>query len=183
MGGVEFYIYNDELWCKSGDKNFIVDESCTEVVSYILDKVRTCYPKAYAALEKCYAKSSPNPRYYQFLMARRFCKCCFSPLDTTSYDIGDLGSMNFEKVPCPLRGECSYEGCICMPQFDSHLSRAELRVMRMLYEGYSKEAIAETLFVSPGTVKNQIKNAYLKLGVHSEAEFVKYANEHNLFNQ
>ena len=118
-------------------------------------------------------------------MARRFCKCNFSPLDATTYDVDEFNGkrVNFEKVLCPLRGECAYEGCICMPVFDKNLSKAEMRVMRLLYEGMSKEEIGETLFVSPGTVKNQIKSAYLKLGVHSEAEFVKYANDNNMFNQ
>lgn len=185
MGRIEFYIYEDELWCKTSDgKNYAVDESNTDVVSYILNKVRVCYPKAYAALEKCYSKSSANARYYQYLMARRFCKCNFSPLDPTSYDMDSQSErVNFEKVPCPLRGECSYEGCICSPQFDRNLSKAELRVMRLLYDGMNKEEIGEALYVSPGTVKNQIKSAYLKLGVHSRAEFVKYANDHNMFNQ
>ena len=187
MGGLEFYIYEDELWCKSDDgKNFAIDESCTEVISYILNNVRARYPDAYKALEKCYQKSAMNVSYYQYLMARRFCRCNFACLDATSLDVVDVrrdGVFNFEKVACPMRGECLYEGVICLPRFDSSLSKAEERVMRLWYQGKSKEDIGRELFISPGTVKNHIKNAYLKLGVHSEAEFVKYAEEHHLFNQ
>ena len=186
MGGLEFYLYEDELWCKSDDgKNFIVDESCTEIISYILNNVRARYPEAYKALEECYEKSALRQQYYQYLMARRFCRCNFGTLDATSFDVEDIGrdgAFNFEKVPCPLRGECKYDHKICMPKFNGSLSKAEERVMRLWYEGKSKEEIGEMLFVSPGTVKNHIKSAYLKLGVHSEAEFVKYANEHNLFS-
>ena len=37
MEGLEFYMFEDELWCKTSDgKNFIVDESHTELVKYIL---------------------------------------------------------------------------------------------------------------------------------------------------
>ena len=186
MAGLEFYTFEDELWCKSDDgENFIIDETQTEIVSYILNGVRARYPEAYKALEKWYQKSALNASYYQYLMARRFCKCNFGCLDATEKDVTDIkrdGTFNFEKVPCPLRGECPLEGIVCNPKFDSTLSKAEERVMRLWYEGRSKEEIGEELFVSPGTVKNQIKSAYLKLGVHSEAEFVKYAKEHNLFS-
>ena len=185
MVGLEFYIFEDELWCRSADgRNFLVEETCTEIISYILNNVRERYPEAYKALEKWYMKSAVNTRYYQYLMAKRFCKCNFANLDTTREDVQSIGcdgAINFEKVCCPMRGECPYEGVVCMPKFDTRLSPAEKRVMRLFYEGKEKEEIGELLFVSPGTVKNQIKSAYLKLGVHSRPEFVKYANDNNIF--
>lgn len=47
MEGLEFYMFEDELWCKTSDgKNFMVDETHTELVKYILEKVRACYPEA-----------------------------------------------------------------------------------------------------------------------------------------
>lgn len=183
--GMEFYIYEDELWCKSDDgQNFQVDEEHTDIIAYILNNVRARYPEAYESLEKCYQKSALNIQYYKYLMARRFCKCNFGNLDSTEKDLENVrndGVFNFEKVGCPLRGECPFDGKICMPKFDSSLSKAEYRVMKLFFDGKTKEEIGEELFVSPWTVKNQIKNAYYKLGVHSAAEFMKYANEHNLF--
>ena len=185
MAGLEFYTIEDELWCKSSDgRNFIVDESCVELVSYILNNVRAKYPGAYKALEECYKDSALNARYYQYLMARRFCKCCFATLDTTKKDVESIshdGAFHFEKVPCPMRGECPYEGTICMPKFDSTLSAAEERVMRLWYEGLDKDEISKKVFISPGVVKLHVKSAYLKLGVHSKDEFVKYADDNNLF--
>lgn len=185
MVGIEFYTYDDELWCKTRDgKSFIVDETKTDVVSYILNNVRAMYPEAYSALEQLYSKSSLNVPYYRYLMARRFCKCNFSNLDTTMEDIDDENVdavFHFEKVSCPMRGECSHEGIICCPKFNSSLSKAEKRVMKLWYKGLPKEEIGRILFLSPGTVKNHIKSAYVKLGVHSSAEFVRYANEHQLF--
>ena len=185
MAGLEFYMFDRELWCKRSDgRNEIVDETKTELIQYILENVRECYPDAYKALEKHYSQSSANISYYQYLMARRFIKCNFSQLDATSFDIEDVqedGKFNFEKVECPMRGECPYEGVICSPKFNSKLSPAELRVMKPFYEGRSKEEIAEMLFISPGVVKLHIKNSYLKLGVHEKAEFIRYAQEKNLF--
>ncbi len=185
MAGLEFYMFEQELWCKRSDgTNEIVDETKTDLVQYILGIVRECYPEAYKALEEHYQKSSVNIRYYQYLMARRFVKCNFSKLDTTSLDIEDVeenGIFNFEKVECPMRGECPYEGVICGPKFNSKLSPAELRVMKLFYKGDSKDDISRSLFISPGVVKLHIKNAYRKLGVHEKSEFIRYAQEHNLF--
>ena len=64
-------------------------------------------------------------------MVRRFCKCNFGELDNTSRDIDKKGGFNFERVKCPMRGECKYEGIICNPQFNSRISDAEMRVMRL----------------------------------------------------
>ena len=50
------------------------------------------------------------------------------------------------------------------------------------YCGKDKDEIAENLFLSPHTVKNHIKSAYCKLGIHEKSEFIKYANAHNLFS-
>ena len=187
MAGLEFYMIEEELWCRTDDgRNFLFDESCVELVSYILNNVRARYPKAYKAMEEYYKKSSLNVHYYQFLIASRFCRCNFATLDTTVRDVESIsrdGSFHFEKVACPLRGECPFEGVICMPQFDSTLSKAEQRVMKLFYEGRTKEQIGKKLYISPGTVKNHIKSAYLKLGVHSKDEFVKYAYENNLFSK
>lgn len=46
MGEIEFYMFEDELWCKTSDgKNFIVDESHTELVKYILERFVHAIPK------------------------------------------------------------------------------------------------------------------------------------------
>jgi len=187
MEGLEFYVFEDELWCKTtSGKNFIVDETKTELVKYMLEKIRNRHPEAYSALEAIYQSSSPNQQYYQYLLMRRFCKCNFCSLDATVYDVEDVdadGKFNFEKVECPMRGECPYEGVICMPKFNSNLSAAELRVMEQLYRGKSEQEAAKELFLSPNTVHQHVKSAYVKLGIHRLADFVQYANKNNLFNK
>lgn len=186
MVGLEFYVFEDELWCKTSDgRNFVVDETKTELVKYILEIVRSRYPEAYKTLEEIYAKSAHNQSYFQFLMARRFCKCNFCRLDTTEFDVEDVdseGKFNFEKVECPMRGECSYEGVICMPKFNSKLSTAEKRVMEVLYRGASEQEAARELYLSPHTIHQHVKSVYVKLGVHKLSEFIAYANKNNMFN-
>lgn len=183
MEKLEFYIYENELWCKYADgRNEQVTESDTELIGEMLGLIKDHYPTAYKALEKEYQKSAANPRYFQWLIVRRFCKCNFGKLDTTKLDMEDSGRLNFEKVECPLRGECKFEGVICFPTFNTKLSEAEMRVMRLVYNGASKEDIAELLYLSPNTVKNHIKSVYCKLGIHEKAEFIQYANRNHLFS-
>ena len=181
---IEFYQYNDELWFKTNDgRNQALSEHDTEIIQKLINSIREHYPSAYRALEAEYQKSLPNTSYYQYLIARRFCKCNFGKLESTAYDIESSGKFNFEKVECPLRGECKYEGVICCPRFNTKLSEAELRVMKLVYEGVSKDEISTRLFISQYTIKNHIKSVYLKLGIHDQIEFVRYANDNNLFNE
>ncbi len=184
MNDLEFYIFEDELWCMFPDgKNKLVTDKDTALVKDILDRIRECYPSAYKALAKCYEKSAHNTPYFQFLMANRFCKCNFGELDNTHRDVDSKGRFNFERVKCPMRGECKYEGIICCPKFNSKISDAEMRVMEMVYKGSSNDDIADKLYLSPYTVKNHIKSVYIKLGIHEKSEFIQYAHRNNLFDE
>ena len=178
----EFYIYNDELWYITADgRNSKLTEQDTEVISGLLTMIAEMYPDAYKALQDEYSRSAVNVPYYQFLMVRRFCKCNLGKLDNTKIDLAN-GSFSFERVACPLRGECKREGIICCPKFNTRLSEAELRVMRLVYDGLDNDEIAARLFLSPHTVKNHIKSAYSKLGIHEKAEFIKYADKNEIFS-
>lgn len=176
----EFYIYNNELWCMTAESNRVVTEQDTELISMMIERIREQYPEAYQALEKAYAKSRMNVPYFQFKIVNRFCRCNFGELDCTKEDITNEG-FNFEKVTCPMRGECALEGIVCMPKFNTKISDGEMRVMRLVYEGLDIPTIAEQLYLSPNTIKNHIKSVYRKLGIHEKADFIRYANTNKLF--
>lgn len=179
---IEFYIFNEELWYITEDgTNQVLSEHNTDIIQKMIVAIRERYPEAYESLSKEYQRSALNVPYYQFLIVRRFCKCNFGKLDTTKYDIDNLGRFNFERVECPLRGECKFDGVVCFPKFNSKLSPAEERVMILIYQGLSKEEVGEKLSLSPNTVKQHVKSAYCKLGVHDKGEFVKLAKDNNLF--
>ena len=182
MVDLEFYIYEDELWCMSPNgKNEQVTEHNIELVKDMLSKIREFYPKAYDGLAKWFQKSSHNVPYFQYLIVDQFCRCNFGKLDSTTKDVDSKGKFNFEKGYCPIYGRCSYANVVCNPKFNSRISDAEMRVMKMIYEGCNNEEIADRLYLSPHTVKNHIKSVYIKLGIHEKSEFIQYAYRNNLF--
>lgn len=179
--GIEFYTFEDELWYRTPDGHTErLTERHNDVVALVLDKIEQFYPKAYVALSKEYERCVANLSLYRFRMVQRFCKCNFGNIDNIA-DIDGYGRMRLECVPCPLRGECRMEGVICRPEFDSQLSDSEHRVLRLWYQGMSKEEIAEQLYLSIHTVNNHIRNAFARLGIHEKAEFFRYAEANNLF--
>lgn len=182
MNGIEFYAFDSEVWYLTSDgRNERLDETKSEVIAALIERMMECYPEAYRALEKRYYKSAMNVSYYRYLIVKRFCKCNFGNLDTHEVDCWNT-SFKFEKVSCPLRGECQYEGVVCMPKFNTQLSTRELEVMHLVYDGYSNEEVAERLYLSPFTVKNHVKSVYAKLGIHEKSEFVQYANKNKVFS-
>ena len=52
------------------------------------------------------------------------------------------------------------------------LSRQELRVLHLLVSGQTYAEMAETLIVSPNTIKTQVSSIYRKLGVNRRAEAI-----------
>ena len=182
MEDYEFYTIDGDVWYITSDgRNERLDESKEDVITMLIERMMECYPEAYKALSECYQKSAMNVSYYRYLIVRRFCKCNFGRLDTAEFDCKPSCSFCFEKVQCPLRGECKYEGIICLPRFNTQLSKKELQVMKLIYEGSSNEQVAERLYLSPFTVKNHIKSVYAKLGIHEKSEFIQYANKNNVF--
>ena len=178
---IEFYILDNDVWYICDNKNEPLTEKDSHVIKTVLNKIREFYPEAYRSLCTEYQKSSANDSWYYYLIVRRFIKCNFGKLDTTRIDIDN--GVNFEKVECPLRGECKLEGIVCQPKFNASLSVSEDRVMRLVCEGLGNDEISEKLCISPNTVKTHIQSSFVKVGVHSRAEFVKYANDNNLYER
>ena len=174
----ELYQYEGELWVnENGQQQKVVEGSV--FVDDMYNEISNNYPKALECLMTMYREAAINTTYYRFLIVRRFCKCNFAILDN-NLDI-ENGVFHFEHIPCPLRGECRGENVVCHPEYNSTISPAEERVLELLYKGFKVEEIAEKQYLSIFTVKNHIKHAYRRLGIHSEAEFIRYAQTHNLF--
>ena len=180
---IEVYSFEDDVWYRTPDnKHLKLTEADRDFVSHIIRKIQEFYPKAYERLNHIYSRCSSNLPYYQYKIVWRFCKCNFGNIDNIN-DLSCYGRMNFEHVACPLRGECSSEGVICHPEFNSKISDAEMRVLKMVYDGFSNDEISDMLCLSVHTVKNHIRNAYNRIGIHEKAEFIKYAKDNKLWQE
>ncbi len=62
----------------------------------------------------------------------------------------------------------------------SPLSERETELLRLVAKGFSFEAVAEVLCISPHTVVTHVKNIYRKLAVHSRGEAVHEARQMGL---
>ena len=182
MQAIEFYTTpeGEVTLREQGKAERQLKETDTEFIQAILASVREYYPQAYDALMELYSKSLPNKAYRDFLAVRRFIKCNFGVYDN-EIDVDCLGNFHFEFVSCPLRGECKFDKILCQPKFNSKLSDRQLEIMRLCYDGVSDAEIAERLFISINTVANHRKASFRKLGVHSMAEFNRYAAVNDLF--
>ena len=58
------------------------------------------------------------------------------------------------------------------------LTPRERQVLRLLAEGSNAASIAQTLVISPTTVRKHIQNTLKKLGVHTTLEAVAYCSRH-----
>lgn len=182
LRNIEFFTYEQEVWIREADGSTRkLMENDYDTVRSVIEYISTFYPKAYKALADEYKAMSFNMPFYRYRIASRFIRCNFAQLDSTPDIDGNMRS-TFEYIPCPLRGECKHENVICRPAFDHQLSPAEVRVMRLVYEGLNEADIAERLRLSPYTVHTHVRNAYSRLGLHCKAEFVKYAAANNIFS-
>lgn len=182
MRPIEFYTFEDEVCFRTEDGNSgQLTEDSRDVVCFMNNQIKELYPDAYKKLSKLFDKLSVSPRLHQYRVVKRFCKCNFGEIYQSAYDVDSKGRFHFEKVACPLRGECDMENIVCNPKFNSRISDSEMRVLELVYKGCEKEYIANTLCLSLHTVNNHIRNAYTRLGFHEKAEFVDYAHRNNLF--
>lgn len=60
------------------------------------------------------------------------------------------------------------------------LSEREVEILRLAKRGLPNPQIAQSLHISPGTVRNHLSTVYRKLGVHSRHEALQVAEERHL---
>jgi PAS domain S-box-containing protein len=70
-----------------------------------------------------------------------------------------------------------------VPAANADLTNRELEVLSLLAQGFSTDKIARSLFISPSTARNHIRNILQKLQVHSRLEAVVQAHKHGLVSE
>lgn len=63
------------------------------------------------------------------------------------------------------------QSCLFLAE-QQHLTKRECEIVVLMARGKDKQAIAEKLFISEGTVKVHARNIYQKLGIHSKQELI-----------
>ena len=181
MKNIEFLLDPEgELIYKNEDGVHTFTQSDTELIDFILNKVKNEFPKAYDCLMKTYSKSFQNPVYYRFLMPRRFCRCNFCRADMTTVDIDENGNFRLEDPICPLRGECEAFRIICLPKNETKLSDREIQVLKLWGRNMTVADISQVLYISMSTVHCHISSIYKKIKINSQAEAVAYININRL---
>ncbi|MEX3941848.1 LuxR C-terminal-related transcriptional regulator [Paraburkholderia sp. BR10937] len=77
----------------------------------------------------------------------------------------------------PSRAAASPKTPACEGMLLEPLTRKELRVLKLLAEGYSNAAMAENLFVSDSTVRTHLRNINSKLNARSRTQAVAIARK------
>lgn len=162
-----------------GEAHYQLDQHHREFIGMMIKIIGESYSDADKALREAYKASADNLYYYEFLIVRRFLKCNLGVYDST-FDYNNE-AFKFEFISCPLRGECKYDQVICNPRFNTMLSTRELQVMKLFSDNLNENQIADKLYISLNTVLNHKKSAFRKTGSHTLAEFISYANKHNLY--
>ena len=67
-------------------------------------------------------------------------------------------------------------------QLEQSLTAHELRLLKLLAEGYSYQSLGEQFHVSINTIRNYIRRIYDKLHVHSKSEAVSKALRNRLID-
>jgi two-component system response regulator DesR len=65
-------------------------------------------------------------------------------------------------------------------EMEQPLSEREIDILRLAKRGLPNPQIAQSLHISPGTVRNHLSTIYRKLGVHSRHEALQVAEERRL---
>ena len=140
------------------------------IVSLMLEKIKSLYPPCYARLATLYAKTEKSER--EFTMVERFIRCNMGNDDSQAVDF-EYGDFNLEEVKCPLRGKfCPDEGVICKPQGLFRLSDLEKKVAKLYVRGMTFDKIAEELQYNKSTIKTILSRIKNKLEVDNCREII-----------
>lgn len=142
----------------------IIDMLYNELEENFSEALKACMAHA-----ESIASLHPNQKV-KFLAVDRFIRCNFGARDTMP-DILN-GKMEFEEVPCHLRGVCLNENVICKPRH-SLLRDIEEKCISQLCMGYDYKESAALCCESESSVLHKWKNVCNRLGVQSYSQLTR----------
>lgn len=82
------------------------------------------------------------------------------------------------KVFASLQPQFSQSTLQPKSQFENKLSKRELEVLRLIARGKNNREIAQTLYITQGTVRNYVTRILRELGLRDRISAVLWANKH-----
>lgn len=139
--------------------------------SEILEEIKE-HPEAEEALTIFFKKSIPNKRHFEYLITHQFLCCRFGDYNHETEDIDEQGYFHKEHVTCAIRANCPMGRKVCTAERTKVLTKSQKEVVQMLYNGLSKDEIADVRCVERCTIDKIIYLAMKKTGVHSVRELL-----------
>lgn len=140
------------------------------------------FTEAYDALREWFRPGRNNVPYFRFCIVDQFIACNSCGADN-KMDIDEFGILHVEHVYCPIRNRCPRHRVVCYPKPNTPLSRKEYAVMELYDLGYDEQRIADRLDISEGTVLKHKANVFQRMGIHTLAEFIRFARDNNIFRR
>tara|TARA_R110001592_G_scaffold323443_1_gene602713 strand:+ start:8782 stop:9345 length:564 start_codon:yes stop_codon:yes gene_type:complete len=112
-------------------------------------------------------------------MLKQFAWCRFGGVDLNP-DLCSSGKLTPDYHECGNRGNCPFEGKICVNTFN--LTRREEEVLKLIALGYPEKLIAADLFIAQVTVAKVRKSLFVKTKSISSVDLTRFALEHNFIS-
>ncbi len=115
-----------------------------------------------------------------FRIVKQFIKCNLGQYDG-NIDL-ENGNLHYEFIYCPLRGEglCPFEEKGCNPAIEFGLSIQEVKVAKLIAEGFTDKEVGERLFISHHTANQHRKNILEKIEGNNKQDITRFVIQYNL---
>ncbi len=171
---VEFYTYEQEIWCLYKSMKFRYAEFPAEILQ-LIDSDMSKNPKALKSLSDFDITDDDERR-------KQYIACRFGRFDATP-DINAEGIVQSpEYVDCGMRGICPHEGKLCSSivlEFGV-LTPREIDVLRQIGNDLLDKEICDLLQMANDTLRTHKDKISLKNGSTRKSALAKLAYKYNL---
>lgn len=172
--GVEFYVFDNDIKCLHDGIKYSWGEFPESILTLIQEDMIK-HPEAIKALVSWDLVQTEE-------MMRQYIICRFGGFDNEP-DIDAHGNIDYtEYFDCGRRGNCAQEGKLCstIKAPNGHLTKQELKVLKLVASGYMNKEIAAALFIQEDTVSSHNQNIQAKLGVADKLGMSAWAVRKNI---
>ena len=110
------------------------------------------------------------------IQLEQFTWCRFGGNDGSA-DLTSCGRFNPDYHDCGSRGQCPFEGRICVNKHG--LTSRELQILKLIASGEMQKNIALQLGITEVTVAKMRKKLFIKTGCQSSVDLTRFALQHN----